>query len=239
MESFALSGFIIDLILAAILIIPIIRGCKKGFISSAVGIISFAVSFVCAWIFTPVVSPSINSGFMLRAVETAVAKAFDLAGITAGSSVDLWEIPTPVLDILNRFDSDIGTHITDTLSLQREYMIPAVAKPTADILSNIAAYALIFFAAALILRIIAALIGGALKIAGLSSINRFFGGCLGALCGFFYIIIIAAILHSAWPPLCAAWPDTFDPAALNGSLILSFLERFSLSALGSRLLINR
>ena len=239
MEGFALSGFIIDLILAAVLIIPVIRGWKKGFISSAAGIISFAVSFVCAWIFSPVLSPVLYGGGMLRLIERAVEKAFDAAGITAGSTVDIWEISRPVMDIINRFDSDIGTYITDTMALPRENLITAIAEPAARILSNIASYALIFFASALILRIIAALISAALKITGLSSVNRFFGGCLGALCGFFYILIIAVILRSAWPSLCAAWPEIFDKTALNSSLILTFLERYSLSALGSRLFIKR
>ena len=241
MENFSVNGFIIDIVLAAVIVISVIRGWKKGFVSSAISIVSFAAAFVCAWIFTPVLSPLIYKGAMLGWVESAVEKAIEAAGLSGSAfSWSVGDFPAEFVQILERFGIEIDSFLTTgSGAASEDAAVSAIAGPTAGILSNIAAYTLIFLAVALAARILAALINGALKIVGLSSVNRFFGGCLGALCGFFYAAIIAVIIRSAWPSLCAAWPEIFSAGAVSGSMILELLEKYSIFAVGRRLFVKR
>ncbi|MCR5264457.1 MAG: CvpA family protein [Clostridiales bacterium] len=235
-SGFTMNGVIIDIIIALVIIFSAIYGYYKGFIRSAIGIVSFGVSFVCAWVFTPFLSPVIYGGFMLRLVRGAVNKAIEVAGIS-GLRIDTTSgaLPDSLARILSRFGVKAGD-FRYSGALSADAAADAIAEGTADILSKAAAFLIIFFGAALLLHIIGIIIEKAVKLTGLSGVNRFFGGLLGIVCGVFYAMLIAAVMRGVWPSLCAAWPDIFAADALSGSFLLSLTEKISIGLIAERIL---
>ena len=236
LSGFNMSGAIIDIIIAVVIIFSAIYGYFRGFIRSALGIITFAVSFVCAFVFTPFVYPIIYDGFMLKIVSGAARKALELAGI---GSVDVGaaaaEMSPALSDILSRFGINISA-VGNSGIVTASEMADGIAGPAASVLSKAAAYLGIFFITALLLHIIGILIEKAMKLTGMSGVNRFFGGVLGVVCGVFYALVITAVLRGAWPSLCAAWPDIFPRDALGGSLLISLGEKISFGLIAERIL---
>ena len=236
MSGFDVNGIIIDIVLCAVVLFSAIYGYNRGFIKSAISIVSFAVSLVCAWIFTPVLSPLICGGFMLGWVRQAVEKAMELAGISnVSAAYAAAELPNALNSILTRF----GIKISDLGSsgvMSSDEIAEAIAGPTADILSKALSFVIIFFGTALLLRIIGIVIDKAMNITGLSGVNKFFGGVLGTVCGVFYAMVIAAVLRGAWPSLCAAWPDVFPKGAVEGSYLMSLTEKISFGLVADRIM---
>ena len=68
---------IIDVILAAILVIFIIIGWKKGFIDMIMRLLSGLIAFLCALLLTPKIAPVVNDKLFYNSISNYMSSAIE------------------------------------------------------------------------------------------------------------------------------------------------------------------
>lgn len=233
-------GIVIDLILLITVIIAVISGARKGFVRSAMNIISLLCALISGWYFYPALGAKYYDNIFIKYFSDDVLNSIEdivNAGIEKIDISTLFtEKPAPFLDILSRYGVDISgienaynalvnagaQNVTETISTR-------IAEPVAAGLSNLLAFLTIFVGVIIILKIVTFILDLIFKLPVLNALNRAAGIVFGLICGGCYAYIFAAIIITAIPILITLFPDVFNDKTAASSVILSFLAKYNVS----------
>lgn len=232
-------GIIIDIFLLVVIASAVIGGAAKGLIRSVMNMLTFIAAFVCAWVFTPMLSSyfmeSIFMGKITGMVDEAVTSIIG-SGI-GGLNIDTLfsDMPQAFIDVLERFGantSELERYYSQQATVGSENLTGEVAtfiaQPIAQMISTVAAYLAIFLGIIIVLKIAAAILDIIFKLPGLSALNHIGGLLFGCVCGILYVSVFAALISAGWPALCALLPAYFEPGATDSSIIIGLADKYNI-----------
>ena len=173
----------IDIILVAIMIATVYGATKRGFVLSLFSLITVAVSLIVAWTFYGQLGAYINAQYVGGFFE-AYAKEHVLtlleqnsAAIESGALID--SLPEGFVGTANLLGVDIAKTLSDVYTATDELVTDA-ASSLSSVISNIIAFAVIFFAAFVILKVMGMILNKFAEADGIRKFNMFFGFLLGS-----------------------------------------------------------
>ncbi len=222
---------ILLIIVAAVLILPALRGYFRGFLAMVFSIASIVLSIALVTPLQPVVRGILRDQTPLETtIETAVEKAFteqankalQNAGVSSGSPLSGVTL-TPELegilkDAFNLPDS-WQTDLTAGARTNVAAFIRNISESAARIALDAASYVLTFILIFIVIRILFFFLGWIGKLPVLSKINRFLGAVLGIGEGLLLLWILCRVATAFLPSEIG--PEVME--AINGNEFLSFL----------------
>lgn len=220
-------GIIIDVIIAAIIIISAVIGWKKGIFRSIMKFATVILSIVGAYLLSPFVSEFLNNNIIGPKLSGQIYNSFEkMAG---GMSIDTLfsELPDHFQKWLNTYSSvEKATQwYGNTSEATSKALSNAVAAPISATISKVVAYILLFVVLFVLLRILCIFADKLLKTPVLNGLNKGLGLLFGLVIGLCISLVVCEVLRSGLPEIAKVYP-TFEGAAEN-SLFLQTLSKFN------------
>ncbi len=228
-------NFALDIILAAIAVLIIIRGWRRGLVKSVIGLVCDAVAIVVAYALTPTVAEWLCKGVFLEKISAGIDSTVRSAAATpAGTDVGqfLSKIPETLAGMLEKFNvggdsfKDFVRGLKDTGDEAVEKVSDFIAKPTAYIISNAIAFILIFIVALILLRLVSKLILLIFKAPIIRTADKTAGLVFGILNALIVVWALSLALSAGVNALGSFIPKWFGDA-VNNSVILKFFAKYN------------
>ena len=221
---------VIDIILAAIFIICLIVGWKRGFIDEALRLLSGIIAFFCAYFITPYAAPYVNEHLFYGRISEYTSKV--LGGLENGGGASALfgdgEANETFRKFIEKFGADydqLKQSVIERADQSTEAIVTGLTEKIANPVSYAISYALcfivIFIAALLVLWLIRHLLNLAAKLPVLKTANKILGLVLGGLLGVLFVWVISALLKLGLPYLTIMAPKIFPEDLFERSIILN------------------
>ncbi len=206
-------GLVIDLIAIIFLIGSAFMAYKKGFVKTFFGFISviLAILFACCfskqlathikesteideWIIESITSIGESSSNELNKNYT-ILSGDNISGeiIVENKEEETEELNGAIIDFIENLPEAVG-NIIDIEDVKNQ-AISNISVKIADIVINILAWIIIYFAVRIIVAVITAIFDGIMSIPILKSINNMTGLVIGLILGVFRIYLVLAIVY--------------------------------------------
>ena len=189
--------FIIDLILLALLCIPVFLGWRRGFFGSALRLGRLALAFLITVGLGSTVSGWLDDRFVYPAVYESVYETFDgladevSATTRHGADALAEKIPTVLRPYLDTHDLDPSADVHELAEEWSERAASGVSRIIAAVLG----YLLVFAVAFILLTVAVFLVGGLIhRIPLVRTADRILGLSLGILIGGLGVLLLSALL---------------------------------------------
>lgn len=219
----------IDVILAVITASCLISGWYKGFVNTVMNLISFFIAGTGAYLFCSIPADHMYSELFLPRISEMIESSI-LSGSAGRTLAELFNSkPKFFTDILNRYSTvgEVESFYNSGSELSVADISSFMADPIARAISNILGFVLIFIALLIVLGIITFVLDKICKLPVLKSANKLLGIVLGAVLGLFFAWLLAAAIGGVLPYLSKAYPEVFDPATMESSIVLKWLYNFN------------
>ena len=205
---------VLDIILICAVIICVYMGYKKGFVKSVMSLLSFVIAFYTAQKFSPPLSSYLYSNWIKPNFAAAISNQIEnflspsvsldrlvqdqepgFVGMIEGYGVKLPDVSKWLNDAVSGGVADLKKYVAENL-----------AEPVAAGISDFLAFAAVFTASLILLKILTALINKAVKLPGLNMLNKIGGTIVGCFYGFAFCCIFVLLVYFALPFLAANTP---------------------------------
>lgn len=240
-------GFILDIVLVAIMVICIVYGAKKGFFKSLMSLLSGICALLIALTFTPSLSAHLNERYILEPIAEGIETTFlSIAEKDDGSGYDkdLLMNDSQFMSLME----DAGyseeavekeLYVTDASdNAVIAYLAYTVAAPIAKTASDIFAFIILFVASLIILKIITLIISVFLKLPVLKELDVTLGLIFGIVSAVFFAFVFSMMASHLANALSTVAPGTFTKDFVEGSLILELFAKYNPVSALSDLLIG-
>lgn len=180
--------FIIDIILALIILISAFIGYKKGFIKLLLPVITFALAIYLSFTFSPKVSSFISQKYIEPAVVSAVQEKIDGAvdeGKNKANGILSFVTEKIGLDINSAVDSRESAQ-----TFTQNNVMPVLKKPIHSVVTLV-----LFFVLSIVLGILARMVNKIIKASPVGLINQLGGVCVGAAGGIVFAVIFCVVVY--------------------------------------------
>ncbi len=206
---------ILDVIVAAILVFFMVRGCKKGFIKSCLGLVVTLVSIIITINFYAPAGELIRDTVVyenlknnLKATVENHIGSTDDADTVSRLFADAAEKLPEFNKLLKSFNVDgekVAEDIDDAIKSGKEVSVDVICEniveEAAVFISNAAAIIVVFLVSVLVLNLVILLLDFIFKLPVLNFANRVLGLLVGTAKGFFFACVIVAAIRVALPYL--------------------------------------
>ncbi len=197
-------GYVLDLILLAVLILFIAVGRHRGAIRTAVEFCGLIVSIVAAVIIGNVLSDWFFSAFIRGSVIQSVQAAItDGAGQAATAQLQkvLSALPGFVLNATDSavLSADVAAAITKGAADGAAWIVDQAVRPVVVAMLRIIFAVLLTIVFLILIRLLGKVLDIIAKLPVLRQLNGFLGGVLGAVKGAAVILLALAVLRVAVP----------------------------------------
>ena len=227
---------LIDVVLAAIIVLCMIIGYIKGFIDEVLDLISGVAAFIAAYFITPLVAPFVSKQFFITQISQKAAELIYALRDKAGN-IDLFgggAENEAFRSVLERFGADYGAikeKFTVMLSEQSDKAVDAIAEHIAEPVSYALSYALcfvvIFVLVLFILWLIKHLLDLAAKLPPLEKANKALGLVVGAMLGILVVWVVSIGVKLGLPYLNVLSPQVFPSDLFERSFVLKFAYQYN------------
>ncbi len=233
-------SLLLDIIVIAAFALCLVTGIKRGFIRSIMGIVVMAVAIFGATKFSPPLAAYLNDTYIEKAVTNEVFEKLDEV-IADVDSVDLSKLfeenPQVFSDILDTFGIDfeeLKAYFENDLSGDNdsgEEVSGYIAEPLARMISNAAAFAVLFLGISLILSVAILILDLVVKLPILNGANKLLGGVFGGIMGLALAWGLSLVFCSLLPHLSIIYPDIFPASSIENTMLVKLLGSFDILAL--------
>ena len=231
-------GWMIDLLLIALFLIPLWISWKRGFVRSIIGFASLLIALLITCLYTSALGQCYDAWFVRRHVAKQVSGTLEkLARDSAGAlNFDqLFENPPETLvKLTNRFGVSIDdlqeryrSAVVDRADNLADQLADFLTANASETISAILAAITLFFGSRLILWLLSLMLSLLVELPILKQLDSLLGLLLGGLSGLILVIVVSGLLFRLLPALAAAYPDTFGKWDLNDSSILCFFAEWT------------
>lgn len=240
-------GFILDLILIAIIVICVVYGAKKGFFKSLMSFLSGICALLIAFTFTPALSAHLNEQYVLEPIAGGIETTF----LSIAENEDSSGYDKDLLMDNSQFMSLMEGAGFSEKEVEKElylsesgdgavisYLAYTVAAPIAKTVSDILAFIILFVVSLILLKIITVVISVFLKLPVLKELDRTLGVVFGVLSAVFFAFVFSMMASHLASALSVAAPGTFTEDFIEGSLILELFAKYNPVSAISDLLIG-
>ena len=228
-------SLIVDIVLAIISILVIVKYSIKGFLKTILDIARLALSVLLAVMFRGVVADLLNKLFMTNAIHNWVYNSLTskIGGIS--ETVDFVKIyqnaPEFYSKVLASFDLNFEQfeEAINNLSAENvDNVTTMIADPLANMLSTLIAVIVIFAVAMIILYFVVKLLNNITKIKLIGVINRILGVGFGVLLASIIVWGISFLLQIAISTIGPMYPDIINSSLTENSMIINILKEAGL-----------
>lgn len=229
-------SLLFDVIIIAVCIVTIVIGAKRGFVKSVMCLCSNIASFVLSWAFYPKLSLYIKNNWLQKALSDGIAstiKALSSSGaggntVTYDLSRLFTDMPEAFTRILNRYNTNfpelqtVYGNASNVVESTVDSLASAISSPVASMLSNTAAFAVIYFSAIFALMVISLILDLIFKLPILKTANTFLGALFGIICAVMLAWILGSLSICLINAMSSVRPDSFNGTVIQNSVILKF-----------------
>lgn len=226
-------NIILDILAAAIFLLTVIHGYKKGFVRTVLNLCGGIICLAVAITLSPRVGTFINENYMAPFFENTITnKITELAPSDTGEpDIDklIEEEPNEFIQILEKFNINLDAFKEqfelfkkESVENTAEAAVEYVAKPASETLSYILAFILLLIASALAMAILKFLLDKIVKLPILRTANKFLGMIFGILFALLWIYILAMIVEIALPYLKNATSQIISQIEPSSTLIFKY-----------------
>ncbi len=219
-------AILVDVILAAVLIVTVLVYMKKGFIAGLLSLVGNIVSLALAWVFSGRVSPAVFENFFKSGLTERTGEALQQQGLDGLHAV---------LDGLSRFlpqrfldeieQSASGLFHSGAPDLAQRVVEEVVAPLVIPLITVV-----VFFVTFGLCRVLVALLVAALtnlnKIPLVGEVNRLLGVVIGLAAGLIYVLLGLCLLWAVIVITNGTLPGLND-AALSGSYLYRLFSAYN------------
>ncbi len=222
---------LIDLILAAILVLACISGYRKGFIKALIGLVGTVAALIVATVFSGALGMWINDTFAHQAVQNVISENVSSALESDPEAGQL------VFGAVDRYVFSSGISAEEYVARIQEEGYDAVDAVSSELAQSISvplcksiAYLVLFVLASAVLRIAAHILDRIFRLPVLKTANRLLGLLLGALCGLLLVMLLSRLFVCILPWLAGNFPQVFQEDLPSKALLLRFFSEYNLFA---------
>ncbi len=197
--------YFLDLSLALLILATVITCWRRGFIRSVLGAAKTLVAAIVAYLFGSAASAWLESRYLLSHVTGVIYdRLLDTLGQGDGHfdlSAVLNNLPDWLKTLLGVFRVDVSGiedaygSVTDGSAETLREMAESIGQPVAHVLSDVAAYAVLFFGTILVLTLLSFLLGKIADLPVIRTCDRFLGFFLGVLGAILYASAYTLLLY--------------------------------------------
>ena len=223
-------SLLIDVIVIAAFVWCLIRGIRKGFIKSIIGIV-----IVIASIFASVqISPALAGGIEDKFVHKAVVSAAEDSIPRVDTETLVNEMPPAFKKSLNRFRTepeDIkalfeNSDIDETEEEKRDKIAETMAASLSKSISKALAFLIVFVVLYLILFIVSMIVCAVVKLPLLKTADKLLGAILGGASGILLAWGISLAICALLPHLSVLYEGVVPDTVIDNSIVVKFIGKF-------------
>ena len=174
----------IDVILVAVMLATIYRATKQGFVLSLFSLLTVGVSLVTAWIFYKELGAYINTEYVCGPVDEYIRGCIENILSQNSIAFESGELASSLPEGLISTANLLGVDIVEALGniyVAADELVSDTSASLSNVISNIIAFALIFFSVFVILKVLSLIINKFAQSEKMRKLNMFFGFLLGTL----------------------------------------------------------
>ena len=225
----------LDAIILFTVIFIIWAGARRGFVRSVMSIFTAFASLVAAYAYTPMLSVYINEKLILEPITGDIhATLISLSRNPATDSFDLGtvatKVPQPLVDILDRYNVNLNEFldkISGLMGVDEETVYgfaEEIAAPTANIISAVIAFVVLFFAVSIVLKLLTGIIDMIFKLPVLKAANTVLGVIFSVAEAALVVCALAVALTSLVETMGSIDPELFGADVVEKTLICRHID---------------
>lgn len=189
---------VVDGILILIVVSSVFDGRRKGFVKTFLSLIATAISILIAYEYSAPLAEWANEAFVHNAAVNTFSEAIT-AQLSNGTQALIEAIPAFIVEAaeaggitVSSVVSNIGSSIDATQAAEQIYsgIYKVIVYPVLSVIAFLVLYAI----SNAVLSLGISVINGVFKLPVLKSLNRFFGGIVGAVKGIIVVAVLSVVL---------------------------------------------
>lgn len=223
-------SLLIDVIVIAAFAACFIRGIKKGFIKSIIGIVIVIAAIIGGVKLSPALAKKMNDKFIEKSVVSVAKDA--IPRVDTDTLVD--EMPSAFKKVLNRFGTepeDIKALFEDsdpneTEEQKRVRIAEKMGKPISKGISKALAFLIVFAIFYVVLLVASVIICALVKLPVLKVADKLLGAVLGGAYGLLLAWGISIAICALLPHLSVLYDGVVPETVIDNSIVVKFLGKF-------------
>ena len=223
-------SLLIDVIVIAAFAGCLIRGIKKGFIKSIIGIVIVIAAIIGSVQFSPALGNTLNDKFVHKSVVSAAKDSIPNVDIDALIN----EMPPAFKKSLDRFRTDPedvkelfeNSDIEETDDQKRTRIAEKMASPLSKAISRALAFLIIFVVLYLVLFIISIIVCAVVKLPLLRTADKLLGALLGGVSGILLAWGVSLAICALLPHLSVLYDGIVPETVIDNSIVVKFIGKF-------------
>ncbi len=223
-------SLLIDVIVIAAFAGCLIRGIKKGFIKSVIGIAIVIAAIFGSIQFSPAVAHKMNDKFVHKSVVSVARDA--IPKVDTERLVN--DMPPAFKKVLDRFGTqpeDIkalfeSSDPNETEEQKRDRIAEKMGAPLAKTISKALAFLIVFAALYLVLLVASIIICAVVKLPVLKAADKLLGAALGGVSGLLLAWGISIAICALLPRLSVLYEGVVPETVIENSIVVKFLGNF-------------
>ena len=223
-------SLLIDVIVIAAFAGCLIKGIKKGFIKSIIGIVIVIAAIFGSIHFSPALASSMNDKFV-RVSVISVAKD-SIPKVDTDTLVN--DMPSAFKKVLDRFGTspeDIramfeNSDPNETEEAKRERIAEKMGAPLSKAISKALAFLIVFALIYVILLVASVIICAIVKLPVLKAADKLLGAVLGGISGLALAWGISIAICALLPHLSVLYRGIIPETVIDNSIVVNFLGKF-------------
>ncbi len=222
--------YVVDLLLLCVFVLIVGLGAYKGFVKTALTMLSFLLSLFIAGLLSSAAAPVLYDNFVEKPALELVTKRIDQTvdvDLTAKQArqiiSDLPDAIAPLAEAvgvdLKELEKSIDSKKVSSESIAQQ-LTQAVIEPIAIPVLKAISFILLLILCSVILRIVVELIDKFAKLPVLKTANHILGGALGAVKGLLFLLVLCTALHLA----TSISSTSLFTKAVDSSVIVRYLD---------------
>ena len=223
-------SLLIDVIVIAAFAGCFIRGIKKGFVKSVIGIVIVIAAIFGSVKFSPALADKMNVKFVHKSV-VSVAKD-TIPRVDTDTLVN--EMPSAFKKVLDRFGTepeDIkalfeNSDPAETEEQKRDRIAEKMGAPLAKAISKALAFLTVFAVLYIVLLVASLIICAVFKLPILKAADKLLGAVLGGASGILLAWGISIAICALLPDLSVLYDGVVPETVIDNSIVVKFLGKF-------------
>ncbi len=239
-------SFILDVVMIAIIAAGFVIGWNRGFVKSAMSLLSSLIALVLASVFTEPAALWLEEKYVYPFVSSKVELA--ISGMTGAGenaldmSTLLQDAPESFVRLLNTFGIQLDALKADLASsmeaggdLLKKTVVNYIASPASKVFSTAVAFLCLFLIFLLAMKLISLLLGTVMKLPVLKTMNAALGLIFGGIAGILIAWGLSSALAYLMPTLYALYPNAVSETTVQNTVIVRFFAENSIISVLNRL----
>lgn len=229
--------YVLDLTLAALIVVTVCVFCKRGFIRSIFGVAKTVGALILTYLFGPVASAWVNEHFVLDKVADFIYEKLGSLTDAGMEMINLPDLIEGLPDWLKKLCESINVDLsevaqnfgtTEANAENMRDMSEGLASPLSGMLSDLLGYAAVFILSMLVLSLVGLILKKISELPVIRSCDKLLGFLLGVLCAALFASAYTALMVPLLGILSPAFGDIDVIQAVDETILFKWVTSWNL-----------